>query len=145
MYCPSDCRDPILSNLQVYPGLFQRLVYTNGLSWLMLQTFLKISQRSSIWPLLTLYHLLSCPGPALAATSLGSHLGISWGPPSPVQVAAICRSLCSLCQVAPDKTQAVPDLGLHLLGGLRASTLSGQLQITSKYRHQTTSTSETLK
>ena len=85
------------------------------------------------------------PDTALAAAGLTSQLGLTWILPSPAQVAAICRSLCSLCQVAPDKTQAVPDLGLHLLGGLRASTLSGQLQITSKHRHQTTSTSNTLK
>ena len=41
------------------------------------------------------------PGPALAATSLGWQCSFSWAPPSPEQVAAIYRSLCSSFQVAP--------------------------------------------
>ena len=51
------------------------------------------------------------PGPELTTAGLGSQLGLVWSPPSPAQVAAICRSFCSLCCVTPDGTQVVTDLG----------------------------------
>ena len=79
-----------------------------------------------------------------AAASLGSQLGLSWAPTSPAEVAAICGSLCSSCWVALDRTQVAADLGLHLLGGRRASAPVGQLQTTSKH-HPTTFRSDLLK
>ena len=97
------------------PRYFQWLFHMNVLSWLMLQTFLKflrdfpkISQTSSIWPLCNLYLLLSSPRPGTRG-SLGLQLGFSRAPPSPAQVAATCRSFCSLCQVAPGRAPAVAD------------------------------------
>ena len=45
--------------------------------------------------------------------------------------------------VTPGRTQMVADPALHLMGGPEASTLSAQLQTTSK--HHTTTTSDTLK
>ena len=54
------------------------------------------------------------PGPMLAAAGLSSQLGPSWIPLSPASVSGICRSHCSSCWVAPDRTWAAADLGLHL-------------------------------
>ena len=84
------------------------------------------------------------PGLALAAASLGSQLGLSWAPPSPAQVAAIFRLLCSTFGVALDGAQVENDLGLHLSGDRRASEPSGHLQTTLK-NHPTFSTKDTLK
>ena len=85
------------------------------------------------------------PGPALATDGLGSQPGHTWAPPSPAQVAAICRSLYSLCQVAPDRTQAEAGLGLHFPGYPRAGAPSRQLQTTLEHHLPTTSTSDTVK
>ena len=83
------------------------------------------------------------PGPALAAAGLNSQLGLSWAPPFPIQVAAICRLLYCSVQVAPGKAQVAADLGLHP-GGPRASLPGGLLQ--TMLEHQPTiSTSDTLK
>ena len=64
---------------------------------------------------------LVIPGAALVTPGLGSQLGLLWAPPRPAQLAAICRSLCSSCQVVPGRAEAVAE-------GPRASTPSGQLQ-----------------
>ena len=74
------------------------------------------------------------PDLILVAPGLGLQLGLSQATSSPAQVAAICRSLCSSCQVAWGRAQAAADLGLHLKVGPRASTVSGQLQTTLDYK-----------
>ena len=81
---------------------------------------------------------------AVVAAGLGSQLGLAWAPPCPAHVAAIHRSLCSLCWVAPGRTQVAADLGLHHPGGLRASAPRGQLQTMPGY-NPTTVTSNILK
>ena len=63
---------------------------------------------------------------------------------SPAQVAVICRSLCSSCQVAHCRAQVAAGLGQYLPGGPRGSIPSGQLQTMLKH-HPTTSTSNTFK
>ena len=85
----------------------------------------------------------AAPDPALPAVYLCLQLGLSWALPSPAQVAAICRSLCSSCRWASGKTQVVADLDLRLPGGPRAmapGTASEHIK-----HHPTTSTSNTLK
>lgn len=86
---------------------FLMVFYTNGLSCLMPP---KTSQTSNIWPLHTLYFLLSGPGPVLVAISLGLQFGFSWETSSQGQVAAICTFLFSSCQVAPGRAQALADV-----------------------------------
>ena len=108
--------------------------------------FPKFSHTSSIWLQQEPIPLAKLPQAwrYLTATSLASQSGFAWPPPSPAQVAAICRALRSLYQVALGGTGVAADLGLHLPGGPRASTPAAELQMTLKH-HSTTSTSSTLK
>ena len=85
----------------------------------------KICQKSSTWPQHALYHV--APGLALAAASLGLQLGLTRTPPSPAQVAAVCRSLCSSSRLALGRTKQVAELDLYLPEGPRASVPNGQL------------------
>ena len=114
--------------------------------WLVLahaSDFPKIFQISSIWPM-CLYFTTSGPSPSTGRASFGSQLGLAWAPPSPAQLAAICRSLCISGRVTLRRTKVVADLGLHYPGGPRVRTPSGQLQTMSK-NHPVTSTIDTLK
>ena len=91
---------------------FQWLFHTIGLSTLMLETFLKISQTSSIWPLHIPY---LWPGDPKSSTSSSQPWCAAWpllgfSKPSTSIVASICRLFCSLCRAAPGSTQAVADL-----------------------------------
>ena len=56
--------DSIKVNFQTHRICFQWLFHTNGLSWLMLWTFLKLSQISSIWPQSTPHLCLSGSRPS---------------------------------------------------------------------------------
>ena len=107
--------------------------------------FPKISQTSSIWPQHAPYLSPSGPSPGTNGSQLWFATCLSWAPPSSAQVAAICKLLCSSFWVAPGKTQEAVDFGQYLLGDSRASSLSGQFQITLKHYHSTTATGNMLK
>ena len=101
------CPTQLLGQLKCFPWLFRM----NGFSLPMIQIFLNYVKQ--VAPGLS-EPCTSCyiaPGLALAAACLGSQLGLTCAPPSSAQEAAICRSLCSLCCMTLDRTQAVADLG----------------------------------
>ena len=81
---------------------FQWLFHTNAPFQLMLQTFLKSLKQEASG--LSMYLSLSGPRPDTRVAVFDSQLGLSWAPLSPAQIAAICRSLCSSCRVAPHRT-----------------------------------------
>ena len=68
-------------------------------------------------------------GQSLPAASLDSQVGLTWAPLRPAQVVAICRSLCSLCCVTPDRTQALADLG-YANSNQDSTTIGGHTQST---------------
>ena len=100
---------------------------------------------TGIYPRLRLTQLRGClqphtssytaPGPALVATRFGSQFGSAWEPPSPEQLVAICRLLCSSHWVAPGGTQVVADSDLRCFGNPRACAPSRQLQTTLEHHH----------
>lgn len=74
----------------------------------------KTSQTCSIWPT---YHLfLSRPKPNTSSSKPQFTVWPFQALPSLEQVAAFYVSLCSPCQVVPNKAQAMVELGLQLLG-----------------------------
>lgn len=87
--CPGDTlRPPQVNNW--FLGVFHR----NCVSWFMLQIFLKShKQAASCAP----YLFLSGPRPGNSSSQPWLTFGLSWVPPSPAQVEAICRWLCSSC------------------------------------------------
>ena len=92
-------------------SFFRWRFHKNGLFWPMLQIFPScLNHAASSFSEPCTSHEVA-PGPALAAAAiLSSQLGLAWAPPSPEQVAAICRSFCCLCCVTPDRTQVLADI-----------------------------------
>lgn len=85
------------------------------------------------------------PDLAVAAACLVLQLGFSKTLPSPAQVIAIFRLLCSSIWVTLGRTQVLADLGLYLLKFLKASIPVRQLQTMAEHHHPINSSSDTLK
>ena len=99
--------DPTPSKLSRQPKLFP---VTFPYKWPVLAHTLdypKISRSISLWLQCDPYFLLSGPGPVTGDSWSCITAWPLWAPPSPAQVAVICRLLCSSFQEAPGRAQMV--------------------------------------
>ena len=111
----------------VHPSCFQCLFHTPGLYCSMLQIFLNSLKQAGYGFSKLHTSCLVVPGMALAATGLSSQHAFSWVPPSPAQVAAICRLLYSLCCVPLVRTLLVAD-HRHANSNQGSTTTGGCIQ-----------------
>ena len=117
----------------------------NGLYWLMLQIFLSLLKEAAAGMSELPYLLLSGPTNGTRST-WPLFTDWSWlGTSKPSTSSSRVQIMYSLCHVVPERTQAVTDGGLHLLGNPKACAPSGELQTTSEHHHSTTPTNDTLK